>query len=71
MFFQAPTEVAQTFHYNPPQADTLRRSAHEVFPFQFCPTSSATQKNKRRKGRLTFLLPTHKKLGYFHISLNF
>ena len=34
IFSQAPAEVAQPFHSNPPHADTLRRSAREVFQFQ-------------------------------------
>ncbi len=37
---QAPAEVWQTFHSNPPLANMLRWSAGKIIPFQFCQTSS-------------------------------
>ena len=56
---KAPAEVAQIFHYNPPHADTLCRSAREVFPFQFCTTPSEPHKRQRGEKPLNLFSPYH------------
>jgi len=69
---QAPAEIAQTLHSNPPHSDTLRWSAREVFPFQVCTTPSVPHKSTSgKKNRLNFPFPTHKKPEHFHVFLLF
>lgn len=51
--------------------EPLRRSASGTFPFHIFEPPRTAQKPKRRKNRLPFPLPAHKKLRYFLNSVIF